>query len=33
MRQDVYAMVKRWFDKGVDGFRMDVINCIANDEG
>ena len=33
MRQDVYAMVNRWFDKGVDGFRMDVINCIAKDEG
>jgi oligo-1,6-glucosidase len=26
-------MVNRWFDRGVDGFRMDVINCIAKDEG
>ncbi len=33
LRQEVYAMVNRWFDKGVDGFRMDVINCIAKDEG
>lgn len=31
MRQDVYAMINRWFDKGVDGFRMDVISCIAKD--
>ena len=33
LRQEVYAMVNRWFDRGVDGFRMDVINCIAKDEG
>ena len=33
LRKEVYAMVNRWFDKGVDGFRMDVINCIAKDEG
>ncbi len=33
LREEVYAMVNRWFDKGVDGFRMDVINCIAKDEG
>jgi oligo-1,6-glucosidase len=33
LRKEIYAMVNRWFDKGVDGFRMDVINCIAKDEG
>ncbi|MEN6637303.1 MAG: alpha-glucosidase [Clostridiaceae bacterium] len=33
VRQEIYAMVNRWFDRGVDGFRMDVINCIAKDEG
>ena len=25
MRRDVFHMMNRWFDKGVDGFRMDVI--------
>lgn len=29
MRQAVYAMMNRWLDRGVDGFRMDVINVIA----
>lgn len=29
MRQDVFNMINRWFDKGVDGFRMDVISVIA----
>ncbi len=29
MRESVYQMMNRWFDKGVDGFRMDVINLIA----
>ena len=33
VRQEVYDLVNRWFDRGVDGFRMDVINCIAKDEG
>ena len=33
LRQEIYAMVNRWFDRGVDGFRMDVINCIAKDVG
>ncbi len=33
VRQEVYDMVNRWFDRGVDGFRMDVINCIAKDAG
>lgn len=29
LRQEVYEMMKFWLDKGVDGFRMDVINCIS----
>lgn len=33
VRRDVIAMVNRWLDKGVDGFRMDVINYISKEEG
>lgn len=29
VRNDVYKMMKWWLDKGVDGFRMDVINFIS----
>jgi oligo-1,6-glucosidase len=29
LRHDIYGMMRRWFDKGVDGFRMDVINMIS----
>ena len=29
LRQDIYGMMRRWFEKGVDGFRMDVINMIS----
>lgn len=29
LREEIYQMMNRWFDKGVDGFRMDVITCIA----
>jgi oligo-1,6-glucosidase len=29
LRNDVYAMMRGWLDKGVDGFRMDVINFIS----
>ncbi len=29
VREEVIAMVNRWLDKGVDGFRMDVINYIS----
>lgn len=29
VRQDVYKMMRFWLDKGVDGFRMDVINFIS----
>ncbi len=33
VREDIYAMIRRWLDKGVDGFRMDVISLIAKPEG
>ena len=29
VRQEVYDMMKFWCDKGIDGFRMDVINFIS----
>ena len=29
VRQAVYAMMRWWLDRGVDGFRMDVINFIS----
>ncbi len=31
LRQEVYDLMKFWFDKGVDGFRMDVISFISKD--
>lgn len=31
VRQAVYAMMRWWLDRGVDGFRMDVINVISKD--
>lgn len=33
LREDVYGMINRWLDKGVDGFRMDVISLIAKAPG
>lgn len=33
MRQDIIAMIKWWLEKGVDGFRLDVINFISKKEG
>lgn len=33
VREEVYAMMNRWFDRGVDGFRMDVITVIAKAPG
>lgn len=32
LRNEVYKMMKFWLDKGVDGFRMDVINMISKKE-
>ena len=29
VRNEVYDMMKWWLDKGIDGFRMDVINMIS----
>lgn len=31
VRQAVYAMMRRWLDRGVDGFRMDVMNLLSKD--
>lgn len=33
VRKDVIEMINWWLDKGVDGFRMDVINYISKEEG
>jgi oligo-1,6-glucosidase len=31
VREEIYSMMRSWFDKGVDGFRMDVIPFIGKD--
>ncbi|WP_374456103.1 alpha-glucosidase [Nocardioides sp.] len=31
VREAVYAMMRWWLDRGVDGFRMDVVNLISKD--
>ncbi|HKH18362.1 MAG TPA: alpha-glucosidase, partial [Solirubrobacteraceae bacterium] len=31
VREAVYAMMRWWLDRGVDGFRMDVVNFISKD--
>jgi len=31
LRKDIYGMMTWWLEKGVDGFRMDVINMIGKD--
>jgi len=31
VRQEIYKIIRFWFDKGVDGFRMDVIPFISKD--
>lgn len=33
LRNQVYDMMRFWFDKGIDGFRMDVINLISKISG
>ncbi|RXZ82435.1 alpha-glucosidase [Paenibacillaceae bacterium] len=33
VREEIYDMMKFWLDKGIDGFRMDVINLLAKQEG
>ncbi|GAM12918.1 alpha,alpha-phosphotrehalase [Mesobacillus selenatarsenatis] len=32
LRNDVYEMMHYWFKKGIDGFRLDVINLISKDQ-
>jgi oligo-1,6-glucosidase len=32
VREAVYAMMRWWLDRGVDGFRMDVINFISKEQ-
>lgn len=32
LRQELYDMMHFWFKKGVDGFRLDVINLISKDQ-
>jgi oligo-1,6-glucosidase len=31
MRADIYRMMNWWLDRGVSGFRMDVIDLIGKD--
>ncbi|WP_254769190.1 glycoside hydrolase family 13 protein [Salinilacihabitans rarus] len=33
VREDVYEMMTWWLEKGIDGFRMDVINLVSKPEG
>lgn len=33
LREEVHALMRFWLDKGVDGFRMDVINLISKHGG
>ena len=33
VRDEVYNMMTRWCEKGIDGFRMDVISLISKPEG
>jgi oligo-1,6-glucosidase len=31
LRKAVYAMMRRWFERGIDGFRMDVVTLFSKD--
>ncbi|OGO32791.1 MAG: glucohydrolase [Chloroflexi bacterium RBG_16_54_18] len=33
LRQEIYTMMRWWLDKGIDGFRMDVINMLSKVDG
>jgi oligo-1,6-glucosidase len=33
LRKEIYNMMTWWLDKGIDGFRMDVINLISKADG
>ncbi|WP_047382325.1 alpha,alpha-phosphotrehalase [Cetobacterium sp. ZWU0022] len=32
LRKDIYKMINFWLEKGVDGFRLDVINLISKEQ-
>ncbi len=32
VRKEIYDMMRFWLDLGVDGFRLDVINCLIKDD-
>lgn len=32
LRQDIYKMMHFWFEIGIDGFRLDVVNLISKDQ-
>jgi oligo-1,6-glucosidase len=31
LRNAIYAMMRRWFERGIDGFRMDVVTLFSKD--
>lgn len=33
LRNDIYKMIRWWLEKGVDGFRLDVVNYISKEKG
>lgn len=33
VRDEIFSMMERWCEKGIDGFRMDVISLISKPEG
>ncbi|MCC8023573.1 MAG: alpha-glucosidase [Clostridiales bacterium] len=33
LRQEIYGMMRRWLERGVDGFRMDVLSLISKPDG
>ncbi len=33
MRREIYEMIRFWLNKGIDGFRLDVINFISKRQG
>ena len=33
VRQEIYKMINWWFDKGIDGFRVDAISHIKKEPG
>jgi oligo-1,6-glucosidase len=32
LRRTIYAMMRRWFERGIDGFRMDVVTLFSKDQ-